>query len=84
MGMVVASGRVLPQELQKTPRRQGRKPPCPFHRQVPGEEACPPKEDHHPGRKLGQVHLRPLVGLSLGSCDAKVFEFTTSIQPLFS
>lgn len=73
MGMEVASGRAFPPDSLKTLRRQGRKPPCLFHRQAPGEEACQPREEHHLGKKLEPVRSRPLVGLSSGSCYAKLF-----------
>lgn len=84
MGMLVASGRLCPLDFLKTPRRQGRKLPYLFHRQVPGEEACLPKEGHNLGRKLEQVCSKLLVGLSFGSCYAKVLYFIVSIQSLFS
>lgn len=79
MGMVVAGGKALPQDFLKTLRRRGRRPPCQFHRQVLGEEACLPREGHHLGRKLEQVHSKLLVGLSTGSCYSKVFSFIVSI-----
>ena len=73
MGTVAASGREFPQDFLKTQRRPGRRPPCVSLRQVPGGEACLPREGPHLGRKLGPVPSRPLVSLSVGSCYANVF-----------